>query len=68
MSTENESENNKAKALSKIAVMRSFLEEISIKHNCPIERVVIGIIFNKINVWDYNQGHTPDWTLLETLE
>jgi hypothetical protein len=48
--------------------MRSFLEEISQKHNVPIERVVVGIIFNKVNVWDFNQGCIPDWTVLETVE
>lgn len=68
MNTENDCEKDETKALSQIAVMRSFLEEISTKHNCHIERVVVGIIFNKINVWDFNQGHIPDWTLLETLE
>lgn len=68
MSIENSYEEHKDKALSQIAVMRSFLEEMSDKHNCPVERVVVGIIFNKLNVWDYNQGHIPDWTLLETLE
>jgi hypothetical protein len=68
MSIENSNKENKDKALSQIAVMRSFLEEMSQKHNCPVERVVVGIIFNKVNVWDFNQGSIPDWTLLETLE
>jgi hypothetical protein len=68
MSTENSFEEHKDKALSQIAVMRSFLDEISQKHNVPIERVVVGIIFNKVNVWDFNQGCIPDWILLETLE
>jgi hypothetical protein len=67
MSTENSSEEDKDKALSQIAVMRSFLEEMSQKHNCPIDRIVIGIIYNEINVWDYNAGNIPDWKLLETL-
>jgi hypothetical protein len=67
MSAENSSDNKETKALSQDAVMRSFLEEMSQKHNCPIDRVVVGIIFNEINVWDYNQGHIPDWKLLETL-
>ena len=68
MSTENDCEKEETKALSQIAVMRSFLEEISQKHNVPIERVVVGIIFNKVNVWDFNQGCIPDWILLETLD
>jgi hypothetical protein len=68
MSTENDCEKHEDKAFSQIAVMRSFLEEISQKHNVPIERVVVGIIFNKVNVWDFNQSCIPDWILLETLE
>jgi hypothetical protein len=67
MSTENDCEKEETKTLSQDAVMRSFLEEMSHKHNCPIERIVVGIIFNEVNVWDYSQGHIPDWKLLETL-
>ncbi len=67
MSTDKLSKEEENKALSQIAVMRSFLEEMSQKHNCPIDRVVVGIIYNEINVWDYNQGNIPDWKLLETL-
>ncbi len=54
-------------ALSKTAVVRSFLDEMSKKHQCPIDQVMVGIVYNEMHVWRYNEGANQTWKQLEVI-
>ena len=54
-------------SLQQTAVVRSFLEEISKKHQCPIDQVMVGIVYNEMHIWRYNEGAYEKWKQLEIV-
>jgi hypothetical protein len=56
-------------ALQQTDVVRSFLQEMSKKHQCPIDQIMVGIVFNEMHIWGYryNEGAYEKWKQLEIV-
>lgn len=53
--------------LQQIAIVRSFLEEMSKKYKCPIDQIIVGIAYNEMHIWRYNEGANKTWKQLEII-
>lgn len=54
-------------ALQQIDIVRSFLEEMSKNHQCTIDQLMVGIVFNEMHIWRYNEGAYEKWKQLEIV-
>ena len=52
----------------KVKITSDFLQEIAKKHNCKIDEVMIGIVFNQLHAWRYNEGNYEVFKQLEIFE
>jgi hypothetical protein len=53
--------------LQQIAIVRSFLEEMSKKYKCPIDQIMIGIGYNEMHILRYDKGANQVWKQLEII-
>ena len=46
---------------------QKFLKEMSKKHKCPIDQIIIGIVNNELHIWRYNEEAYEKWKQLEII-
>lgn len=48
-------------------IVQDFLNEMSAKHKCSIDKIVTGIVFGELHVWRYDEGANETWKQLEII-
>lgn len=48
--------------------VQDFLKEMAFKHNCDINKIMVGFAYGYFSVWKYDEGSAKPFTQLEMFE